>query len=268
MVHDTLISPETLATYLDDPAWVIVDCRFKLAEPAAGRRAYQEAHIPGAVYADLDQTLSGPPTTDHGRHPLPPPDVLRERFGRLGIGAETQVVGYDDFGGGIAARLWWMLQYMGHAAAAVLDGGWPAWQAAGLPVRGGVERNARATFAGEPRRDRLVLHDDVLGVGTLVDSRAPARYRGEEEPYDPVAGHIPGAVNYYYQQNLDESGRFLPAAALRQQLGAVVGDAEPMDVVYYCGSGVTGCHNVLAQVVAGLGMPRLYVGSWSEWCTT
>jgi len=267
MSYSTLVSPATLASHLDDPGWVIVDCRFSLDDTEAGRRAYREAHIPGAVYAHLDETLSGPPVTDRGRHPMPTPAALTTLFSGVGIGPDTQVVAYDDFGGAIAARLWWMLQYMGHEAAAVLDGGWPAWQAAGYPTTGGVESNAAAAFRGEPRQGWLVLRDEVPEVRPLIDSRAPERYRGEEEPYDPVAGHIAGAVNYHYRQNLDEDGRFLPADTLRRQLGAVLGDAGPATAVYYCGSGVTSCHNLLAQAHAGLGMARLYAGSWSEWCT-
>lgn len=266
MTFSTLLTPGTLASHLDDPDWVIVDCRFDLAEPEAGRQAYREGHIPGAVYADLNEALSGPPVTDRGRHPLPAPDALRALFGRLGIGPETQVGAYDDAGGAIAARLWWMLRYMGHHAAAVLDGGWTAWQAARLPVASGVEENERVAFEGEPRREWLVLQDEVPAVERLVDSRAPERYRGEVEPWDPVAGHIPGAVNYHFQRNLDETGSFLPPETVREQLAAVLGEVRPTEVVYYCGSGVTACHNVLAQVHAGLGMGRLYVGSWSEWC--
>lgn len=264
-MYTTLIDCPTLARHLGDPNWILVDCRFSLAEPPAGEEAYQTAHIPGAVYAHLEHDLSGPPVTDRGRHPLPTPAALTALFSRLGIAANRQVVVYDDFGGAIAARLWWMLHYMGHEAAAVLDGGWPAWQALGLPTRGGVEENAPAGFQGQPRLDRLVLLDQVPAAPLLVDSREGARYRGEVEPIDPRPGHIPGAVNYPFQSNLTETQRFRPVAQLRQQLLAVLGDQAPEDVVYYCGSGVTACHNLLAQLHAGLPEGKLYVGSWSEW---
>jgi thiosulfate/3-mercaptopyruvate sulfurtransferase len=266
MPDTTLIPVETLSTHLEDPRWVVVDCRFSLADTGAGRRAYRQAHIPGAVYVHLDEDLSGPPTTDRGRHPLPPPERLVALFARLGIGPDSQVVVYDDAGGAIAARLWWMLHYMGHEAAAVLDGGWQAWQAADLPVHSGFESRPPRTFRGSPRREWLVRQEDVPADGRLVDSRAPERYRGEVEPLDPVAGHIPGALNYHYQNNLDEAGRFLPVQKLQEQLAPFLAGTDPSDVVYYCGSGVTACHNILAQVHAGLPMPRLYVGSWSEWC--
>jgi thiosulfate/3-mercaptopyruvate sulfurtransferase len=267
MPFTTLVTVDTLTAHLDDPGWIVVDCRFSLADPEAGRRAYHEAHIPGAVYAHLEEDLSGPPVTDHGRHPLPTPAALATLFGRLGIGPGRQVVAYDDAAGAIAARLWWMLRYLGHEPAAVLDGGWAAWQAAGLPVAAGVEQNDPAVFHAEPRREWLVLRSEVPDADRLIDSRAPERYRGEVEPYDPVAGHIPGAVNYHYQQNVDAAGRFLPPAVLRDQLGGALGASEPAAAVYYCGSGVTACHNLLAQAHAGLGMGRLYAGSWSEWCT-
>lgn len=266
MTYNTLITPQELLPKLDDPEWVIVDCRFSLEDTTAGQRAYRRQHVPGALYAHLDDDLSGPPTTDEGRHPLPPPQALVRLFSRLGVDAGKQVVGYDDSGGIIAARLWWMLRYMGHEEAAVLDGGWSAWQRAGLPVQSGVIEPSPATFEGTPRRQRLVTVEEVPDSGLLIDSRAPARYRGEEEPYDPVAGHIPGAVNYYYGDNLDARGNFLSPGRLRRQLSERMGDEEPQGVVYYCGSGVSACHNVLAHVHAGLPEGRLYVGSWSEWC--
>ena len=285
MPFTTLISPETLAQHLDDPTWVIVDCRFTLADTEAGRRAYRQTHIPGAVYAHLDEDLSGPPVTDHGRHPLPTPEALRALFGRLGIGEETQVVAYDNAGSIVAARLWWMLRYLGHRAAAVLDGGWTAWEEAGLPTAAGVEENEPALFEGEPRREWLVVAEDIVSEtesetesetgsktegeasARLIDARAPERFRGEEEPLDPVAGRIPGAVNYPYGRNLDNDGRFLPPEQLRQQLEAVLEGAEPEVAVHYCGSGVSACHNLLAQAHAGLPPGRLYAGSWSDWIT-
>jgi thiosulfate/3-mercaptopyruvate sulfurtransferase len=262
----TLIDDQTVFKHLDDPNWVIVDCRFDFADTDAGRLAYETGHIPGAVYAHLDNDLSNPPITDNGRHPLPPADVLRDRFGRLGITDGKQVVAYDSANGGIASRLWWLLRYMGHESVAVLDGGWAAWQTANFPIKGGVEKQTAVLFTGEPHTHWLVLANDVLSVPLLIDSRAAPRYRGEVEPLDPVAGHIPGACNYFYQRNWGENGRYLPPKQLSDQLSAVIGDVNPDDVVFYCGSGVTACVNLLALAHSGLGNGRLYAGSWSDWC--
>lgn len=263
----TLIDTNNLAAHLADPDWVIVDCRFQLGDTEFGRRAYEAGHIPGAVYAHLDALLSNPPTTDNGRHPLPPPDIIIERMGRLGIDNSKQIVAYDDKNGMVAARLWWLLRYLGHEAVAVLDGGWPAWLEAGQAQRSGVEENSARPFTGVPRTDWVVLADDVSGAPLLVDSRAPERYRGEVEPIDPVAGHIPGAVNYFYQQSWSENGRYLAPEQIRQQLLAVLGETDPDEAVFYCGSGVTACVNLLALNYAGLGNGRLYAGSWSDWIT-
>lgn len=264
-MYRTVIDAATLAQHLEDPDWVIVDCRFDLGDTAAGRRSYTQAHIPGAVYAHLDDDLSGPPVTDHGRHPLPTPAALTALFGRLGMDERKQVVAYDSLNGGIAARLWWMLRYMGHAATAVLDGGWAAWEAAGLPVRGGVEGHAPALFTGHPRREWLVTVDEVATRPLLIDSRDPQRYRGELEPIDPQPGHIPGAINHFFQDNWGAEGRYLPPEEIRARLTAVLGEITPEAATFYCGSGVTACANLLAMAHAGLGNGRLYAGSWSEW---
>lgn len=267
MIYATLLSPAVLKTSLTQPDWVVVDCRFSLSDTTAGRRAYLESHIPGAVYAHLDDDLSNPPTTDRGRHPLPPPDHLIALFSRLGISANTQVVVYDDARGMVASRLWWMLRYMGHEAVAVLDGGWQAWVAEGLPTWAGEEHNEPASFSGSPRRDWLVTLEMLPEQVLLVDSRDGARYRGEVETIDPYAGHIPGAVNYFYGLNVDAEGRFLAGEQVKQQLEAVLGDTRPQEAVFYCGSGVSACVNLLALKHAGLPDGKLYVGSWSEWCT-
>jgi thiosulfate/3-mercaptopyruvate sulfurtransferase len=264
-MHTTLLNRDMLAQHLDDPAWVIVDCRFSLADTGAGYRAYQEGHIPNAVYAHLDDDLSGPPVTNQGRHPMPTPAALIELFGRLSINNQRQVVVYDDANGAIASRLWWMLRYMKHEAVAVLDGGWQAWLAAGLPTQAGVNQPAPALFQGEPRSDLLVTADQLSEASLLVDSRDGPRYRGEQEPIDPVAGHIPGAVNYFYQQNWTEDGRYRPVAEMTEQLKELLGDSPAGDTVFYCGSGVTACVNLLAMAHAGLGDGRLYGGSWSDW---
>lgn len=245
---------------------VVVDCRFDLAAPEAGRLAYLEAHVPGACYAHLDHDLSGPPATDHGRHPLPGPARLSALFGALGIDATRRVVAYDDAGGMFAARLWWMLRYMGHDAVAVLDGGWQAWVNAGGTTMSGEERPAARRFSGTPRRERLVTLDEVAGASQLVDARAAPRYRGEVEPLDPVAGHIPGALNRPSAENFGPDGRFKPAEQLRAEFDALLAGRAPATVVHHCGSGVTAVPNLIAMELAGLGPTGLYAGSWSEWC--
>lgn len=266
-MHETLVEAAELHDHLNDPDWVVVDCRFDLGAPDWGAGAYSDGHVPGAVYAHLGDELSGPPLTDAGRHPMPSPEALRALFSRLGIGAGMQVVAYDQADGAVAARLWWQLRYMGHAAAAVLNGGWNAWQAEGYPTKPGTEQNTPAEFAGEPRRDRLVTVEQVPSSALLVDARDPARYRGEREPLDPVAGHIPGAANHFYKENLGKDGRFASPEQVRERLLATFAGAAPEDVTFYCGSGVTACHDLLAVAHAGLPGGRLYGGSWSEWCS-
>ena len=273
MVYTTLISSEELLPHLDDPRWALIDCRFDLADPAAGQAAYLDEHIPGAVYAHLERDLSAPPTGANGRHPLPPPGVLAAVFSRWGIGHGVQVIVYDDSGGGYAARTWWSLRFLGHDAVAVLDGGLQAWVASGHPVRQGLESRRPAPFSPSPRSELKIEADQVLaGLGSpgivLIDARAQERFRGEEEPIDPVAGHIPGALNRPWQTNLDASGRFLPAIALRHQFEALLGASPASSAVAYCGSGVTACHNLLAMAHAGLLGARLYPGSWSEWSSS
>jgi thiosulfate/3-mercaptopyruvate sulfurtransferase len=266
-VIKTLIDAPSLHARLNDPALVIVDTRFNLFNVDEGRAAYASAHIPGAVYAHLDDDLSGPPLTDCGRHPLPSPEALEALFSRFGIDSASRVVAYDQRDGVTAARLWWMLRYMGHEAVAVLDGGWKAWTAAGYPSVGGEERRAPAEFHGTPRREWLVTVDQIPAAGLLVDARDPRRYRGEQEPLDPVAGHIPGAVNRFHGENLDAEGRFRPPEELASGISALLAGTPVDQAVFYCGSGVTACHDLLAARHAGLGDGRLYAGSWSEWCS-
>jgi thiosulfate/3-mercaptopyruvate sulfurtransferase len=265
MPYTTVIDAATLAAHLDDPDWAIIDCRFDLADTGRGEAAYRAGHILGALYAHLDRDLSSAPVTDRGRHPLPSPAAMTRLFGRLGIGGRTQVVAYDDSSGHTAARLWWMLRYMGHEAAAVLDGGWAGWTAEGRPTRPGTETRPPALFVGEPRPDRLVTIDAVPGLPLLVDSRAPERYRGEVEPFDPVAGHIPGALNRPYDANWSADGRWQPPEELAGAFGRLLGGTPAAESTFYCGSGVSACVNLLAMVHAGLPEGRLYVGSWSEW---
>ncbi len=273
MRYQTLIPVDDLAAHLGDPDWVVVDCRFWLDDTEKGRRDYQQAHILGAVYAHLDEDLSAPPRPgETGRHPLPLVDELAARFGRWGISPAVQVVVYDDRGGAIAARLWWLLRWLGHEDVAVLDGGWPAWVAAAHPVDDRVPVPSPRTFEPRLRPEMLVTAEDVLRqmgdpAARLIDSRAPERYRGEEEPLDPVGGHIPGALNYHFIRNLAEDERFLASQVLRQRFQALLDGVAPERAVFYCGSGVTAAHNILAVAHAGLGVPRLYAGSWSHWIT-
>ncbi|MGQ0658394.1 MAG: sulfurtransferase [Chromatiales bacterium] len=266
-MYTTLIDRDALRAVFERPDVAIVDCRFELGDTEAGRRAYLQAHVPGAVYAHLDEDLSARKYPGSGRHPLPSPGQLAKTFSCWGIAATTQVVAYDAAGGMLAAaRLWWLLRYMGHEATAVLDGGWAAWTAAGLPVASGSQGRVAAAFCGRPRGERLVTVEEVPRVPRLIDSRDPARYRGESEPIDPVAGHIPGAMNYFCQNNLGDGGRFRDRDQLRALLEPVYDLAAPQTVTFYCGSGVTACHNILAVLHAGYPEPRLYAGSWSEWC--
>jgi len=266
-MYTTIIDADHLGDHLDDPGWVIVDCRYNLGDKDAGRREYLESHIPGAVYADLHDDLSGPPVTDCGRHPLPTLAAMNRLFTRLGIHHDTQVVVYDAAAGSFAARLWWMLHYMGHDMAAVLNGGWQAWLQTRGATASGEEKNAAGNFRGHPRTQWLITVDKVSAARLLVDSRDPARYRGETEPLDRVAGHIPGAVNHFWRDNLDERGMFKSPAQLHRAFLSLLGATAPEDAVFYCGSGVTACHNLLAAASAGLPVPKLYAGSWSEWCS-
>ena len=262
-----LIDAPTLSALMREPGVVVVDCRFELANVDAGERAYRERHVPGAVYAHLDRDLTGPKTGSNGRHPLPEPDVLAATLGRFGIDSSVQVVVYDQDSGMFASRLWWLLRWMGHDAVAVLDGGFTAWIQEGLPTRAGDESSTPRTFVGSPNPDMVTDAAgaaDAAANGRLVDARAPERYRGDVEPIDRVGGHIPGAVNRFFQGNLAD-GRFLSSADLRRAFEQVLGGASAERVVCYCGSGVTACHNLLAMQHAGLGGGRLYPGSWSEW---
>lgn len=265
-MHSPIIDVHGLRENMDNPAWIVVDCRFDLADTSAGYRSYLESHVNNAVYADLHNDLSGPAVTDHGRHPMPSPERMNNLFSSLGISHGRQVVAYDASFGSLAARLWWMLSYMGHEEVSVLEGGWQSWLAAGFETERGERRNPEGNFSGQPHRDWLVKIDDVLSSSLLIDAREPARYRGEQEPVDPVAGHIPGAVNHYWRNNLDDRGMFLAAKRLKQLYLDIYAGVPPHEAVYYCGSGVTACHDILAAVYAGLPWPRLYAGSWSEWC--
>lgn len=250
-----------------------IDCQFALQEPEAGHAAYLAGHLPGALYAHLDRDLSNPlKSVRHGRHPLPEADRFERTVRRWGIGRDTHVVAYDGAGGTFASRLWWLLQWAGHTRQSVLNGGLQVWTALGLPLTSGAEPMPEpGDFALSANPSLLVDANAVLSSltddsFTLVDSRDPDRYAGLHEPLDPVAGHIPGALNHPYQRNLGPDGHFLPDAELRALLRREVLTADVEETVLYCGSGVSACHTVLAAAQAGLGMPRLYPGSWSEWC--
>jgi thiosulfate/3-mercaptopyruvate sulfurtransferase len=272
MIHTTLVNTETLSRHLDDPRWVVVDCRFVLTDPDAGQRAYAAGHIPGARYAHLDNDLSSPVTPASGRHPLPYPHVLAEKLGRRGIDKSSQVVVYDDTFGAMAARLWWLLRWLGHEAVALLDGGFPKWQREGRPVTPELPMIQAAQF--HPTINNAMWVDagyveqmHARKDGVLIDARADVRFRGDVEPLDKVAGHIPGAINIPYEDNLDFSGEFMSDEALRELYLAAMNHVAPDQVVQMCGSGVTACHNILAMEHAGLTGSKLYAGSWSEWIT-
>lgn len=262
-----LIGTAELADRLGAPGLVVLDCRFDLADPAAGARRYRDAHIPGARYAHLDHDLSAPATPALGRHPLPGAEALARTCARLGIGGDSEVVVYDDIGGGMAGRAWWLLRHGRIGRPRLLDGGWQAWLDAGGPQQAGAPAPADTIEApvvaggGCP----VATIDEAAVAPVLIDARAPERYRGAHEPVDPRAGHIPGAVNRHWRDNLDASGRFLPAARLADAFSRLLAGTEPGDAVVYCGSGVTACHHVVAMAHAGLALPRLFPGSWSQW---
>ena len=269
-MHTTLITALQLRALLDSAAkTVVLDASFDLADVQAGERSHAQGHLPGARYVHLERDLCGTKTGRNGRHPLPLRDVFSVTVGRLGITPATQVVAYDQQGGMYAARLWWMLRWLGHAQVAVLDGGVAAWQAAGgalhttaPPLSAAPAYPAGTALAGSVDADQVMAR---LGKLPLLDARAAERFRGEVEPLDAQAGHIPGARNRFFKDNLDASGHFKAADVLRAEFAALLGRAQATEVVHQCGSGVTACHNLLAMEVAGLPGSLLYPGSWSEW---
>lgn len=269
MTFTKLIEVGELAANLDNPRFVIFDCRHELTNPAYGDTVYAQSHLPRAHFASVDRDLSSRPTGSNGRHPLPDADAFAAWLGSKGVSGGVQVVGYDNAAGVYASRLWWMLRWLGHDAVAVLDGGWNAWLEAGQPTTKEVPDAAPATFV--PRlRDvnvnaaHVLAHldaDDML----LIDARSNDRFHGQNETIDPVAGHIPGAVNRLFKNNVDDNGRFRPADELKQEFRTLIGDTPVQNVVHQCGSGVSACHNLLAMELAGMGGSKLYPGSWSEW---
>ena len=268
----SVITPAELAGLLDASRPVVIDCRFDLMDPAAGRVAWQDSRVPGAVYADLDADLAGPVTPAAGRHPLPDPEVMAERFRAMGVTTARQAVVYDDSGGAIASRAWWLLRWLGHDLVAVLSGGFGAWQDGGFPLETGApEEPACGDLQPATRADEVATTEELAATPAapramrLVDVRDAARFRGEVEPIDPVAGHIPGATNLPFKAVLDDAGHFLSPPEIERLLyECLEGDLEsPWTVM--CGSGVTACHLAVAAEYAGLAAPRLYVGSFSEW---
>ncbi|MBO1538201.1 sulfurtransferase [Pseudomonas sp. OA65] len=267
-----LISPQALEQRRSQPGLVILDCRFALEDPDYGQRSYAEGHIAGASFADLERDLSGPVTKGvTGRHPLPEPEALIERLKAWGVDNDSEVVLYDDGPGAYAARAWWLLAWLGKRDGVyILDGGLKAWHAAGLPLSLDPPQNGRGTFSGASDASLLIDAQSLrhrLGepAMTLLDARALPRFKGEVEPIDPVAGHIPGAQCAAFTNNLGADGRFLPAEQLKQRFAEKLGERSPTELVAYCGSGVTACHNLFALCLAGYPLGRLYAGSWSEW---
>ena len=270
MEYETLVDIETLRSHLHDPAWVVVDCRHSLANFAAGRAAYEEAHVPGAAFADVERDLSGEKTGSNGRHPLPERHAFAAFLGKIGADERSQIVAYDEGAGMFAARCWMLVRHLGHARVAILDGGFAAWERSGAPLERGPDRRARIPRhfpLGEPL-DPVVSASELLadlGDKTLqpIDARAPERFRGEIETIDPVAGHIPGAKNRPYGANYRSDGHLRSAQELRTEFAAL---GEPERLVHYCGSGISAAANLFAATAAGVPGGRIYAGSWSEWC--
>jgi thiosulfate/3-mercaptopyruvate sulfurtransferase len=270
MTYDPLIQAEELADRLGDPALRVFDCRFDLARPDDGRRRYADEHLPGALYADLNRDLSAAPTPVSGRHPLPPAADFEARLRIWGVNQSSVVVAYDDGNSMYAARLWWMMRWLGHEQALVLDGGLRRWMQLGLPLEEAVPSCTPGDFVAHVRPALAVDAARVLeasrrGTFRLLDARAPERYRGEVEPIDAVAGHVPGAHNHPFTLSLGADGRFLPAAELRAVFAVRMGGMPAERTIAMCGSGVTACHLLLAMEHAGLPGALLYPGSWSEW---
>jgi thiosulfate/3-mercaptopyruvate sulfurtransferase len=266
-----LVTPEELSRHLEDPKWVVFDTRHDLMDVEKGRRAYAQGHVPGAFFLHTDEDLSGKKTGRNGRHPLPDVDAFAARMNGCGVAPGVQVVAYDDMGGNFAVRLWWLLRWLGHDAVALLDGGWPLWKKEGRPVTQAVPAPRPGNFVARPELGAVADIDFVERFREdpslkLIDARAAERFKGLQEPIDPVAGHVPGAVNRFWQANLEPDGRFKSPEKLREEYSALLGGTDAAQSVHMCGSGVTSCHNMFAMALAGLPPGRLYPGSWSEWC--
>lgn len=264
----TLIDYDALFDGHDNPDWIIFDVRYDLMDKNAGKQAYLQGHIPAAIYVDLHDDLSRPPATNRGRHPLPTVDTMNTLFSELGVRPDMQVIVYDDAGGSFAARLWWMLRHMQHEKVAVLDGGWQSWIDAGGPISSTPEARSKCEFNHSALEHDVIDIEQVETSRMLIDSRDPVRYRGESEPIDKAAGHIPGAINRFWKDNLSDNGCFKKKQTLKQEFEEMLAGTPSEDAVFYCGSGVTACHNLLAAAHADLKLPKLYAGSWSEWSST
>jgi len=266
-----LVTTEELQQHLGDQSWVVFDARHDLMNVDKGRRSYAEGHVPGAFFMHTDEDLSGTKTGKNGRHPLPDIDTFAAKMNRCGVGPGVQVVVYDDLGGNFAVRLWWLLTWLGHEDVALLDGGWPAWEKEGRPVTKDVPAPRQGRFVPRPHLGDVV---DIHFVDRfredpaikLIDARAAERFEGRNETIDPVAGHIPGAINRFWQKNLTPAGLFKKPDQLRAEYAQLLESTAPEQAVHMCGSGVTSCHNMFAMKLAGLPIGRLYAGSWSEWC--
>ena len=272
MRFTTLVSTEQLAQHLDDPDWIVFDCRFTLTNTEAGRTAYQQGHIPGARYVHLDEDMSSAVTPASGRHPLPEVQVFADKLSRWGVDNRKQVIVYDDSFGSMAVKMWWLLRWLGHDNVALLNGNWQMWNKNKFPVTIEQPKLIPAHFEPQERSELLVSTEEVdfarrERCSVLIDARSEQRFAGEHEPLDKVAGHIPGALNWVYEENLDFDGTYLPAEELKDAYLKLMLGLKPEQVIHTCGSGVTACHNMLAMEIAGLHGSKLYAGSWSEWIT-
>ena len=271
MVSEQLVGASELLRHSDDPRWRIIDCRFDLADAKAGRQGYLQSHIPNAVFADLNDDLAGTPTSKTGRHPLPTVAELTQSFTRMGVGSDTRVVVYDSGNGAMAARCWWLLRWLGHENAGLLDGGFDHWTALDMPVESGEQIVANSEFVARPRYELLMTTAELVSAANdisqlnLLDARDAARFRGEVEPIDAIAGHVPGTRNQPFTASLTDEGRWKSIAELQALWAAQLGTDRNVAWAVMCGSGVTACHLAISGILAGYNEPRLYVGSWSEW---
>ena len=270
MAHEKTISIEALTENLNNPDWIIFDCRFSLKDAAEGLKSYKQGHIPGALFADMDKDLSSSVTATSGRHPLPDPDELIDKLQNWGVNNSSQIICYDDVSGAYAARMWWLLKWLGHDDVAVLDGGIKKWTEKNLNIETEIQARPKGCFKGAANDDMWVdinfiqqqLEQNNIN---LLDARTRDRFTAKDTKTDPVPGHIPGAVSFPFVENINKHGLFLSVAELKQRYEKLFGEQENKEVINMCGSGVTACHNLLAMQIAGLPMTRLYVGSWSEW---
>ncbi|MDO8892501.1 MAG: sulfurtransferase [Sulfurimicrobium sp.] len=272
MKFTSLVSAAQLAQHLNDPDWIIFDCRFTLSNPDSGRQAHQTGHIPGARYAHLNDDLSSEVTSHSGRHPLPDAQLLAQKLGKWGVDSSKQVIVYDDSFGSMASRMWWLLRWLGHESVALLDGGIQRWIRDGHPMTAEMPAITPTEFVAHPDSsmwvDAKCIEDALRSDKCLIiDARSEERFSGEREVLDKVAGHIPGSINYPFEDNLDMGGTYMTAEELREAYLDLLNGVEPQRVVHMCGSGVTACHSLIAMEHAGLKGARLYPGSWSEWIT-